>query len=106
MSRDRSHLRKLPNPGTRFGRYTLIAHVGQTRLGQRWLVRCDCGTESIVDLVQLRRAVKRGDTPRCRACGSEARIANGGATRAALAALASRYGDREAFIRHEADEEP
>lgn len=45
-------------PGTRFGRWTLIKiaiHPGGHQTNCKWLIRCDCGTERIQPLRNLRR---------------------------------------------------
>lgn len=101
MTRDRTHLRQLAEPGQRFGAWTLVRYVGQTARGQRWLCRCDCGSEREHDLAGLRQRSERNEASGCRFCAAKARVHSGLTRRASLRGLTSRFGDREAFLRHD-----
>ncbi len=35
--------------GKRFGKYVVISHLGKINGNRRWLCRCDCGSERVVD---------------------------------------------------------
>ena len=47
--------RRKDKSGMRYGRWTLIEEVQSGKSGRRWLCRCDCGVERVVNQNNLRR---------------------------------------------------
>lgn len=52
-------------PGSRFGKWRVLRHVGMKHSNQLWRCRCDCGTVSTV----LSGGLKNGHSTQCRQCG-------------------------------------